>query len=528
MAIKETPKSRRGATGFSPCGAAQSSGAHSPGARAEVLGSSATHEVLPSMGEEARRLLTLAAPMIGTMVSRMAMGFVDFILVSMLGTEATAAISPSTICVFSVLCLGMGAVMSIQTFSAQALGRRRHRDAAAYAWHGFYVAAVFGAISLPVILLVKPFWALVGHAPGVQALENAYCETAFWCMGFTVLCASLEGFFNGVQKPSVALVAALVALVVNALGSYCLIFGKLGFPALGIRGAAIATVAAWGIRAAMLVTVFLSREFHLGFRTRHTWRFDADKLKGIFRIGGPIAIQWVLDIGAWFVFLTLLVSQFGTTSMAAANIGLQYMHASFMPAIGLGIGVCSLVGHAIGERRPNLAAQRARLGMVITGLYMGAIGLLFLFARRPLMGLLSNDPEVIHLGAGVLIWAAIFQVFDAAQITYVNALRGAGDTRWPALVVAGHCWIVFILGGYLVARIFPHWGLHGPWMMCTLYIILLGLALWRRFDRGAWRKIDLFKDQPAPSNLPVVSSGGSPPSAGAPEDAGQAGLMTDG
>ena len=190
--------------------------------------------------------------------------------------------------------------------------------------------------------------------------------------------------------------------------------------------------------------------------------------------------------------------------MAAANIGLQLMHISFMPAIGVGIAVCSLVGQAIGERRPNLAARRATIGVSLAGLYMGGVGLAFFLVPGPLVRIFSADPEVIRLGCAVLLWAAIFQVFDAAQIIYVNALRGAGDTVWPAVLVAAHCWIVFILGGYVVSRVWPQWGLHGPWLTCTLYIILLGLVLRWRWRRGGWRKIDLFHGQPPQTGFPVL------------------------
>ncbi|MFH1419998.1 MAG: MATE family efflux transporter [Planctomycetota bacterium] len=460
---------------------------------------------LPPLRQEARRLLVLAAPMILTMVSRMLMGFIDFVMVSRLGTEATAAISPCTIFVFTLICFGMGAASSIQTFAAQSLGRGRHQAAAQYAWQGFYLAMVFAGLSLPASMLSAPFWRLVGHPASVQTLEVAYCETALWCMGFSILCISMDSFFNGIQKPTVGLISVLVSLVFNVCANYCLIYGNFGFPALGIRGAAIATVIAWGVRAGMLTLVFLSHEFNRVYATRSSSRLDRQKIKDILRVGGPIAVQWVLDIGAWFVFLTLLMGQFGTASMAAANIGLQYMHLSFMPAIGLGIAICSLVGHAIGERNPDLAARRVKVGMLITGSYMGLVGLFLFVARSELTGLMSSDPEVIRLGSGVLIWAAIFQIFDAAQITYVNGLRGAGDTKGPAILVAGHCWIVFIAGGYLVARWFPHWDVHGPWMMCTLYIILLGLALWRRFARGQWRNIDLFKDEAPTAGFPVVA-----------------------
>ncbi len=469
------------------------------------LGPTTVQPPLPPLKQEAGKLLVLAAPMILTMVSRMLMGFIDFVMVSRLGTEATAAISPSTIFVFTIICFGMGGATSIQTFAAQSMGRGRHRDAARYAWQGFYLAGVFTALSIPAVLLSEPFWKLIGHSAPVQALEIVYCETAFWCLGFSILCVSLDSFFNGIQKPSVGLISVLVSPVFNVIANYCLIYGNFGFPALGIQGAAIATVIAWGVRAGMLTLVFLSREFHRVYRTRISAQLDREKIKDILRVGGPIAVQWVLDIGAWFVFLTLLMGKFGTSSMAAANIGLQYMHLSFMPAIGLGIALCSLVGHAIGEGNPDLAARRVKVGMLITGAYMGLIGLLLLLARTELTGLMSKDPEVIRLGAGVLIWAAIFQIFDAAQITYVNALRGAGDTKGPAILVAGHCWVVFIAGGYAIAHWFPHWDVHGPWMMCTLYIILLGLALWRRFAKGQWRRIDLFKDEAPATGFPVLT-----------------------
>lgn len=455
-------------------------------------------------------MLVLATPIIAAMVSRMAMGFIDFVMVSRLGTEAVAAISPATILVFTVMCLGMGPATSIQTYAAQALGRREPQAAAAYAWQSLYMAAGFALLSYPITQLAEPFWAMIGAPPQVQALQVAYCKIAFWCMGFSVLTFGLEGFFNGIQKPSVSLMATLVALVFNAGANYVLIFGKFGFPAMGIQGAAYATVIAWGIRALLLFSVFMSSEFRKTYATHVGWPFCLEKLKGIFYIGGPTAVQWVFDIGSWFVFLSLLMKEFGTAAMAAANIALQYMHLSFMPAIGIGIALNSLVGHAIGEGRPTLAILRTRVCMIVSGTYMGLVGLIFLVARYPLMNLMSidphsmaSDPEVVRLGAGMLIWAAVFQVSDAASITYMNALRGAGDTRWPVVFVVLDCWGVFIGGGYLVSRLVPEWGIHGPWMMCTAYIILYGWALWWRFRRGAWRKIKLFKDGPRPSGFPV-------------------------
>jgi MATE family multidrug resistance protein len=278
---------------------------------------------------------------------------------------------------------------------------------------------------------------------------------------------------------------------------------------MGIRGSAVATVIAWGIRLAMMLTVFLSQEFDRTFKTRRHWRLDIERLREVFAMGFPIGLQWFLDVGAWFVFLTIIMAKFGTVVMAASNIALQFMHLSFMPAIGIGIAVNSLVGHAIGARRQDLAVRHARIGLLVMMSYMLAIAAFYLLARRWFIGLLSSDAAVIAAGAGVLVWAAVFQAFDALGINYIFALRGAGDTKWPSIMVIFHCWVTFIGGAYLVMHFAPGLGLHGPWMMCTLYIMLLGLSLWRRWRRGEWKKIKLFKDSDSQSPHSILEAEGA-------------------
>jgi MATE family multidrug resistance protein len=448
----------------------------------------------PQLRAELRQLIALAAPAVGLKISHMALGFTDFIFVSRLGTDATAAASPATLFAFIILCLGIGSVTSIQTFAAQALGRREPERAAPYVWQSFYIGLVFFLLTVPAVWLMRPFWIWIGHPAPVREMEIAFCEIDLWSMGLAVMCCGLESFFNGVQRPGVALWSVVVAIVFNALGDYVLIFGKFGFPAMGIRGSAVATVIAWGIRLAMMLTVFLSQKFNRTFQTRHHWRLDLARLREVFSVGFPIGLQWFLDVGAWFVFLTIIMAKFGTVVMAASNIALQFMHLSFMPAIGIGIAVNSLVGHAIGARKQDLAVRHARVGLAVMMTYMVAVGAWYFLARHWIIGLLSTDASVIAAGSGILIWAAVFQAFDAIGINYIFALRGAGDTKWPSMLVIFHCWVTFIGGAYLVMHFAPGLGLHGPWMMCTLYIMLLGVSLWRRWRRGEWKKIELFRE----------------------------------
>ena len=435
-------------------------------------------------------------PIIGITVSRMLMGFIDFAMVSRLGTEAQAAISPASVIVFSVLCLGMGATSTVQTFAAQAMGRGEPREGSAYAWHGVYIAVGFGLLIWPITRAVPGFYQWVGgmadHEAGILALEIDYTRIALWSFTPAVMSVALNGFFLGIQRPRISLISILISIVFNIVANYALIFGHFGFPAMGIRGAAYGTVLAWWVRALVLLAAFCSPLFAEQYKTLRAMMPSRKRMAGIARIGVPASIQWLVDMSAWAVFMVLIIPEFGKTAMAASNIGIQFMHLSFMPAIGLGMALTSQVGFAIGEGDPEKAIARTQLGMKMAMIYMGSIGLIFLVARHPLIGLLTDDPAVIAAGGQVLIWAAIFQVFDALAIIYTNALRGAGDTRWPAVVVFFSCWGIFIGGGYAIAIGLPQWGINGPWMMCSLYIITVGLLLWWRFRGGAWQKIRLF------------------------------------
>jgi MATE family multidrug resistance protein len=424
------------------------------------------------------------------------MGFVDFAMVSKLGTAATAAISPATIIVFNVMVLGMGAAMSAQVFAAQCAGRGERRKAVAYAWQTLYIAIVFLLLSLPMSLLSDDIWSVLTTDADVGRLAADYCRIAFWCMGPAIVAFGLEGFFNGIQMPRVPLISAVVALGVNIVVNYALIYGHWGFPAMGIQGAAYATVLAWIVRALICVGVLFMREFRENYESLKVWRYHPRYIRDYLRIGWPTSIQFVLDVGAWFVFLSVIIGRFGKDAMAASNIGFQCLHLAFMPAFGIGIGCSALIGHAIGEGRHALAERRARLGANVTALFMCAIAVVFYFARFRLPALFDSDPEVIILASQVLFWAAAYQVFDAYGIVYSFALRGAADVRWPAIAVIASCWTLLVAGGLLVSRYLPQFGINGPWVMATLHISLMGLLMWLRFKRGAWKKIDLFNDDP--------------------------------
>lgn len=460
------------------------------------------------------RLLALALPMMGMMVSRLIMGFVDFAMVSELGTEAQAAISPATIFVFMLQGFGFGLGTGVQTFVSQSLGGGKSGEASAYTWQSLYLSLFIAIVLLPLFINPEPAirWlgALGQHPTPVQNLEVAYVTIALWSFIPSALCGCLDGFFHGIQKPRIGLISIVISVAINIAGNYAFIYGNWGAPEMGIQGAAVATLIAWCVRAVILGGFYLSIEYHSAFATRTSFAPSRTKMAGLIKIGMPSSVQMFVDIGAWFVFLVLILPPFGETVMAGNNIAVQFMHLSFMPAMGLGLALCSLVGFAIGESKIDDAQALTRAALVVTTIYMFVLGLVFFFGRFALVGLLTDDPQVIAVGASIMICAAVFQLFDAVAIVYTNALRGAGDTRWPAIAMAVCCWGIFVAGGWTISRAFPSWGYIGPWTMCVAYLCALAVALWWRYGSGAWETMKIFESPASTIGATEAAAGGAP------------------
>lgn len=445
-------------------------------------------------------LLALAAPMIGISISRMAMGFIDFAMVSALdSTAAQAAISPATLLVFAIGCIGMGIAQSVQTYVSQADGRGEPERCGGYAWQVFYIALAMLVVTLPLVLTTRIWFGALGvqfaHPADMLEQEIRYLQIALWSIAPAVVCMGLENFFNGIKRPNVALVAVLASLVVNVIGNWVFMWGKLGMPELGIAGAALATVLAWGVRVAILAAALFRPSVDARYRTIGAWRLDLAKQRDLLRIGTPTAFQWLIDIGAWVVFMHAIMPHYGTAVMAATNIAVQFMHLSFMPALGVGQAMTTQVGNAIGAGHPDLAVLRMRVARRLIVGYMGSMSLLFVLAGDLMSLVFTLDPAVLAAAGVIMVWVGLFQFSDGVCVTYSFALRGAGDTRVPAVLFAICCWGIFIGGGLAVMALLPGWGLHGPWMMCTAYIVTLGGLLWRRFHGEAWRKIRLFEER---------------------------------
>jgi len=501
-------------------------------------------------------MLVIAAPAVVTMTSYTVMQFIDRLVVTRIGPDPSypAAQFNGAIASFVMLGTCMGFASVVNSFVSQNLGAGKPQRGAAYAWNGFYLMlALWACILLPYAWFLPTIVGWSGNSPEVVHGATVYARILVVGGLLMLFNKVLANYFYGMHRPAVVMIAALVGNLVNLFANITFIFGQdgppeglytifgdggepviraiaagpaavasmLGIPAMGIAGAALATILATAVELLIPLMLFISPKYRREFGTMKAWRPAWIRLRGLLAIGWPAAAMFGNELACWnlltvwlapsagrraaelgYAFTpegaSLTVEQAGDVHNAVGGFALQYMHLAFMPAVGLSIAVSAIVGRCMGMRRPDLAFRRAMLGLAITVGYMGTCAVLFLVFRHELIDVFVHetmDPamraEIIAVGAAVLVAAAVFQVFDAIAITLSGALRGAGDTVWPGIATMILSWLCIVGGGWILSQLFPQWGALGPWIGAAAFIIMLGLALAYRFWRGNWRTLDL-------------------------------------
>jgi MATE family multidrug resistance protein len=443
-------------------------------------------------------LFVLSAPLVAQMVSYVAMQFTDALMLAYFedGLIPATAAANAGLFSFSFLGLGWGTMTIVNTLVSQNYGQGDFRSCGRYLWQGVWFAVLFSILILPSILLARPLFEYFGHEARLVEYQSSYFTILISC-AFVRLCASAFAQFTlAINRPNLVLIATVVGVVFNVGLNYLLIFGKFGFPRLGVSGAAWATCVAIAVELAILCVFAFGRTIREKFNTLD-FRFRVDPFRLLVKLGVPAGFQVVGDVLAWSLFGMWVMNKFGSDAMAAHNFVMRYWQISFMPAFGIAGAVTAITGRYIGMGRHDVAAQRTHLAFIVTAIYMIAVGLLLLWWRRELLSAFTTKTEVIELGATLLIFVAIYQFFDALYIVYNGALRGAGDTIVPAIVTACLCWGTIVFLGLGLANWFPHWGAAGPWTAATLYGMILGIFVAYRFRAGKWKTIRLEPDSPA-------------------------------
>lgn len=435
-----------------------------------------------------RRILALASPIVGGMISQNVLNLVDTAMVGSLGKAALAAVGIASFAFFMSFSVLTGLSSAVQAMASRRLGEGRPEEAA-MALHGGLAAAV--VVGLPLALglwFVAPgLFDVLQSDPEVTGQAVPYYRARLFALVAVAANFCFRGFWNGVHRPGLYMRTLVIMHVSNVLISYALIFGAFGAPELGSLGAGVGTAIATWIGTVVYIVLAMGHGRGFGFAMPSA-RPRLDQLRTMGLLALPSSIQQFL-FSAGFNVLFFIIGLIGTAELAAANVLMQITLVAILPGLGLGLAAASLVGQALGSGDPDDAKRWGwdvvKLGVVA----MGLLGLPMLLAPDAILGVfLPQDPDTIALArlplrlVGATIW------FDGVGMVLLNALLGAGAARAVMGVSVVLQWALFLPAAYLVGPV-AGWGLLGVWVAQMVQRMAQAGAFAWLWQRGDWATI---------------------------------------
>jgi MATE family multidrug resistance protein len=443
-----------------------------------------------------QELLRVAIPLFLSSGSLSLMHVIDRMYLTWYSTDALAAALPSGIIHWTVMSVVIGTVSYLNTFVAQYQGAGQKERVVASVWQGIYMSLAASIVFLFLIPLAGPFFGLTNHSPEIRKLEADYF--AVNCVGTLplVLQIALSCFYSGRGKTQVVMWINFLIAAVNIFFDYVLIFGWGPFPQLGITGAAWGSNIAYLVGCSTLVALMIwgrdSREYDF-------WNergFDKQLFRRLLRYGLPSGLNFLADIAGFSVFI-FFVSDIGKIETAATNLAFNLNSLAFIPMIGFGTAVLTIVGKRIGEGRPELAVRTTWLAAALVGMYMLFFAAIYLLFPGPILYIYSVYGD-----------AAEFEVLREITISLLKfvamlVLRRSGDRFGSAVRVAGLRFsLIFTLICAWTVMVAPTWyaahngmlTLNSAWWACTIYVMIMGIGFVIRFQSGKWKSMRVIEE----------------------------------
>jgi multidrug resistance protein, MATE family len=445
-----------------------------------------------------RDVLRLAIPLIVSTASWTVMNFVDRMFLLWHSTESMAAAMPAGMLHFALVCFPLGVASYVNTFVAQYHGAGRPDRVGPAVWQGVRIGLVCVPLYLAVIPLAPWMFRLAGHEPEMAHLEVLYFQAVAFGAGAEVIAAALSAFFTGLGRTRVVMVIDTSASAMNAVLDYGWIFGHFGLPAWGIEGAAWATVVSLWFRVIAYLAWMMLPRYGRPYRLWSRRRFNAPLMRRLLRYGGPNGLQLLVEIAGFTLFL-LLVGNLGPDAMAATTLAFNVNTLAFMPMLGLGIALSTIVGQQLGRNNPDLAGRATWTSFWMATAYMGGMALVYvLLPDVLLMGhAAGTSPESFtrlrDTTVVLLRFVAAYCLFDAMNVVFASALKGAGDTRFvlaTSLVVTPIPLVAAWMGMHYL-----DYGLLWCWVVATVWVSTAGLIYGGRFLQGRWRHMRVIEPE---------------------------------
>lgn len=447
-----------------------------------------------STSAHARAIAVLGLPLIGGHLAQMAIGVTDTVMLGWYGVEALASVTLASTYFFVLFIFGSGFAWAVMPMVASYQAEGDETSIRRATRMGLWLSFGFAVLALPLMIFSAPILRLMGQEEEVVTRATSYLSVAGWGILPALFVMVLKSYLAALERTQVVLWITVLAAVINGLVNYALIFGNWGAPEMGVVGAATASLIT---QLVSLVGVVIYVRVYLPEHDlfRRLWGADWDMLAKVFRLGWPISITALSEVGL-FAAGTVMMGWFGTVPLAAHGIAMQFASITFMVHLGLSNAGTVRAGNAYGRSdAPHLA--RGALVVTVMSLVFSVVTIAF-FVLFPefFIGIfiLSDDParmEILQIGVGILFMAGLFQLVDGTQAVALGVLRGVQDTRLPMVYAAISYWGIGVPASYLLGFTF---GLEGIGVWAGLGIglgvaaVLLNMRFWRTVLPNLQRK----------------------------------------
>ncbi|MBI6628889.1 MATE family efflux transporter [Pontibaca salina] len=431
--------------------------------------------------------LLLGLPLVGGHLAQFAIGLTDTAMLGWYGVAELAAVTLASGSYFLVFfLLGSGFAFAVMPLVATAAATGDQVSIRRCTRMGLWLSVLFAALAMPVMWWSEPILLALGQTEDVAAMVATYLRIAGWGLFPALLVMVLKSYLAALERTQAVLWITVLAALINAVVNYALIFGNWGAPELGIRGAAIGSLATHG--ASLIAVIFYAiRALPHHNLFQRLWHPDWEMFARVFVLGLPIGLT-VLSEVSMFAASSMMMGWIGTVPLAAHGIVISISGAAFMVHLGLSNAATIRAGSAYG-RGDRDHMRRGALVVTALSLCVSLVTVaVFLTAPVPLLSLfMDNDAparlDILAIGVGFLAIAALFQLVDGAQAVAIGLLRGVQDTSVPMAVAALSYWALGIPTSYLLGFVFG-WGGTGVWLGLVIGLGCAGLFLTLRF----WRR----------------------------------------
>lgn len=446
-----------------------------------------------------RELLRVAVPLMLSAGTLSIMNVADRAMITGWSRDSLAAVTPAGMMFWTAVCIPVGMVLYANTFIAQFDGAGQPDKMTGSLWQAIWLALACGLLLMLCPLVSGPALALTTQSAGVIAEEKIYFDTL--CLGcpLMMLTTALSCFYSGRRRTGVILAVNACSVMVNFGMDYLLIFGRAGFPAMGIRGAAVATLLARFFEVVIYAALITRKKNRRQFQLFASWKPNRELLKKFLRFGFPSGAHYFVEHLGFTVFLFILGS-LSRDALAASSLAFGINGLIYVPLLGFGTAVQTLVGHHIGADLRSAATRTTWNAVILATVWTGATAVVLvlfpMLCLQPFLVFADSGrggqaiESILPVAAMLLQFVAVYSVFDALAVVFASSLRGAGDTVFPMLLTMLSSWCVMTLPAWWIVRQ-DGAEIHHLWWAATVHVSVMGLLMMGRFLTGRWKLIQV-------------------------------------